>query len=248
MARQIRTLRDRRGGTRPNSPGKASVRISTLGRFAVEVDGEEVPTSEWGSRRARKLCKRLVAARGWPVTRDELIELLWPDEGDRGRLSARLSVQLSTVRRILGGRIVADRETVRLDTDQVDTDLDAFFRASTDAEIVERYGGEFLPEDRYDDWSDTVRTEAHARFAEAGRRIAAANVDDTPDAAVGLANRILEGDRYDQAAHHLVIAALARAGQLGPAHDAYENYAEAMQELDLDPLGFETVTIDPKDF
>ncbi len=233
---------------RPERHDKASVRISTLGRFAVEVDGEEVPTNAWGSRRARQLCKRLVAARGWPVTRDELIEVLWPDEGDRGRLSARLSVQLSTVRRILGGRIIADRETVRLDTDQVATDLDAFFGASDDTEIVGRYGGEFLPEDRYDDWSDAVRTEAHARFAAAARRLATRQLNATPEAVVGLANRILDADRYDQAAHHLAIAALARAGQLGRARKAHDAYAEAMAELDLDPVSFDTITTDPKVF
>ncbi|NNE11544.1 MAG: alpha/beta fold hydrolase, partial [Ilumatobacter sp.] len=58
--------------------------ISTMGRFEVAVDEQPVRTSSWGSKRARTLLKRLVAARGWPVTRDELFELLWPgDDSDR---------------------------------------------------------------------------------------------------------------------------------------------------------------------
>ena len=69
--------------------------IITMGRFDVVVDGTSVPTSAWGSKRARTLLKRLVVARGWPVTRDELIEVLWPEGGDIDRLGARLSVQLS---------------------------------------------------------------------------------------------------------------------------------------------------------
>jgi pimeloyl-ACP methyl ester carboxylesterase len=83
------------GSVRPRTAEagrRPTVRITTLGRFAVTVDGQEVPVSAWGSRRARQLCKRLVAARGWPVTRDELFDLLWPDEIDRDRLGARLSV------------------------------------------------------------------------------------------------------------------------------------------------------------
>jgi hypothetical protein len=78
---RVRAVRDRAVRSRPVAAlRRPTVRITTLGRFAVEVDGEEVPIDEWGSRRARQLCKRLVAARGWPVTRDELFELLWPDE------------------------------------------------------------------------------------------------------------------------------------------------------------------------
>ena len=50
---------------RPSAPASApAVRIVTLGRFGVQVDGAEVPTSAWGSRRARQLCKRLVAGAG----------------------------------------------------------------------------------------------------------------------------------------------------------------------------------------
>ncbi len=66
---------------RPTAP-PVSISIETLGRFALLSGGEEIPTSAWGSRRARQLCKRLVAARGWPVTRDQLADMLWPDESD----------------------------------------------------------------------------------------------------------------------------------------------------------------------
>ena len=92
--------------------------IRMFGGFTVVRDGEPVPTSAWGSRRARQLCKRLAVAAGARVAREQLIDLLWPDEAGSesyGRLGARLSVQLSTVRRILGGAVIADRESIRLD-------------------------------------------------------------------------------------------------------------------------------------
>ena len=54
--------------------------IRTMGGFEVRIDGDVVPLSAWGSRRSRTLCKRLAVALGQPVTRDELAELLWPDE------------------------------------------------------------------------------------------------------------------------------------------------------------------------
>jgi pimeloyl-ACP methyl ester carboxylesterase/DNA-binding SARP family transcriptional activator len=227
--------------SRPPAPATPpSVRIVTLGGFGVEVDGQALPTGAWGSRLARQLCKRLVAARGWPVTRDELIDMLWPDESDLRRLSARLSVQLSGVRRVLGRGVVADRETVRLDLDEVSTDLEDFYRATDDATVVAAYTGEFLPEDRYDDWSTAPRDEARTRFVAASRRLAGLELEaGDPLRAATLARGIIDADRYDDEAHRLVVEALLAAGETGQARRAHEAWAEALAEIG--------VTIDPFD-
>ncbi len=220
--------------SRPVEPRRPTVRIRTLGGFAVEVDGTEVPVGAWGSRLARQLCKRLVAARGWPVTRDELFELLWPDETDRRRLGARLSVQLSTVRRILHGGVIADRETIRLDLAEVTTDLEEFHRAVDDAAIVASYSGDLLPEDVYEDWTDAVRFEARTRFTVAAHRLAEAALrDGDADEAVTLAHRLVELDGYDERAYTTLITALRRLGEPRRAAEAYDAYVAALRELDL---------------
>ena len=224
------------GEVRPRDPTSAptSVRIVTLGRFAVEIDDDEVPIAAWGSRRARQLCKRLVAARGWPVTRDELIDLLWPDESDMARLSARLSVQLSTVRRVLRGGVIADRDSVRLDLEEVSTDIEDLFRASDDAAIVAAYSGEFLPEDVYEDWTAGPRDEARSRFVAAARRLGERLLDDGDHHRVAvLARHMIDADRYDEAAHRMLIDALKRSGQSGQALRAHRAYTEAMEEIGM---------------
>ncbi len=217
---------------RPETQGPTGAHVVTLGRFAVRVDGAEVETGAWGSRRARTLLKRLVAARGWPVTRDELIELLWPDDDDMERLGARLSVQLSAVRRVLGGGVIADRQTVALDRSVVTTDLEAYLDAADDAMIVERYTGEFLPEDRYDDWSTGVRDQARSHFVLAARRLldAATGREDWAEAAM-LARRLLEADRYDEASHRALVSALDRVGDPEGARRAADAAGSAMDEL-----------------
>jgi DNA-binding SARP family transcriptional activator len=226
---------------RPSEPPH-SVRINTLGRFAVLVEGDEVPTSAWGSRRARQLCKRLVAARGWPVTRDELIDMLWPDEFDPQRLSARLSVQLSAVRRVLGGGVVADRQSVRLDLDAVATDLEDFHAAEADGDIVAAYHGEFLAEDRYEDWAISSRDEARTRFVAAARRLAeSAGAAGDHQRSAELARRLIAADRYDESAHRLLVAALLAAGEPGEARRAHGRWAEAMDELDVEIASFDEV-------
>ena len=223
----VAPVRDRR--PRP------SVVVRTLGRFAVEVDGHEVQTSEWGSRLARQILKRLVAARGWPVTRDQLMDMLWPDEHDIGRLSARLSVQLSTVRRILGGGVIADREVVRLDLEEVDTDLEVFFAAAADEDVVAACPGEFLPEDVYEDWSSDMRAEVRSRFVAAARRLADAALDagDHGEAA-RLARRLIAEDRYDEAAHRLLVATLTGWERHGEAREAHEAWVQAMGDIGVE--------------
>lgn len=210
------------------------VYIRTLGRFAVEVDGQEVPTSVWGSRRARQLCKRLVAARGWPVTRDELFDLLWPDEADRERLSARLSVQLSTVRRVLGGGVIADREAVRLNLSEVDTDLEALHRAPDDDAALAAHAGEFLPEDRYEAWTDTTREDVRRRGTQAAGRLGqeALRTGDH-DRAMSLAHRLLDLDPYGDAGHRLLVTALRAAGDDAGARRAHASWFATMAELGL---------------
>lgn len=232
------------GEVRPRQqrPQPSSVRILTLGGFGVEVDGEPVAAAAWGSRNARQVCKRLVAARGWPVTREALIDLLWPDEDDMRRLSARLSVQLSAVRRVLGRGVVADRETVRLDVEEVSTDLEDFYKATDDAAVVAAYGGEFLPEDRFEDWSGPPRDEARTRFVTASRRLARLERErGQPLRAVEVARGIIEADRYDDDAHRLVVEALLEAEEVGEARRAHETWVAAMADLDILVEPFESL-------
>ncbi len=139
---RARLLRARLAGHRsvrevePDGTDRPSIEV--LGGFRCrDTAGEEI---RWTSRRARAVLKTLVAARGRRVSRDVLIERLWPGE-DVSRLGNRLSVALSTVRRSLDpdhrfGRdslIGADRDTLWLVTSMVDVDLEIFLDAVTSA-------------------------------------------------------------------------------------------------------------------
>lgn len=217
---------------RPLRPTDTRVTISTLGRFGVQIDGEEVPTSDWGSRIPRQICKRLVAARGWPVTREELFDMLWPDETDVAKLGARLSVQLSTIRRVLGGGVIADRQTVALNLSEVTTDLEALLGAATDDQIVATYAGEFLPEEVDDDWAVGARDQTRATFVAAARRLATISEEhDQHDEAAALARRLIEVDRYDEAAHQLLVNSLLAQGDTSSARRAHQRWATCLADI-----------------
>lgn len=220
-------------------PRRRQVRIETMGGFQVQVDGEVVPASAWGSRQARLVCKRLAVAVDRPVTREELVGLLWPDDVDPGRCGARLSVVLSGIRRVLGGGLVADRDAVRLDLDAVELDLVALAEAvarGDDAAVVAAASGPVLPEEAYDDWAIVARQRASAAVASARRRLAGrAAADGRWDEVVGHAHAMLELDAYDERAHELLVRALVADGRRGEARSAVERYRAAMGELGVQP-------------
>ena len=174
------------------------------------------------------------------MTREELFDMCWPDETDTSKLGARLSVQLSAVRRVLGGGVIADRRTVALNLQEVTTDLEALLNATDDKETVATYTGEFLPEEVDDDWAIGARNETRAAFTAAARRLAAsAQQQDDHDTAAALARRLIEVDHYDETAHELLVQSLLAAGDTAAARHAHQLWARYLSEIDITVQPFE---------
>ena len=57
-----------------------TVQISMLGRFEVAVDGVPVPEGHWARRHAAALVKVLAMAPGRRLHREQLLDLIWPDD------------------------------------------------------------------------------------------------------------------------------------------------------------------------
>jgi DNA-binding SARP family transcriptional activator len=185
------------------------------------------------------VCKRLAVAVDRPVPRDELAELLWPDEADPAKRSSRLSVVLSNVRRVLRGGLLADRDAVRLDLDAVTLDLaavQAAIAAGDDDALAATHTGPVLPEDAYDDWAIAARDRVASAAAGAHRRLAAAAERRADrDEAVRHARAALDLDPFDEPVHELLIRALHAAGRHGEARTAAARYHDRMTELGIRP-------------
>jgi len=248
-------------GFDPGDHGSAPLAIVTLGRFAVLRNGEPVPAAAWQSRKARDLLKLLVARRGRPITRDAALEALWPGE-PAGPLANRLSVALSTVRRVLDpdrGQppdrfITADTQSLALRTDHVAVDVVEFLQAAEtaiadagngDRDVAEArlraaerlYTGDFLEDDLYEDWAIDCRELARSAALELSRLLArAATARGDDEAGSRHLHRILERDPYDADAWIALVAAQARLRRYGEARRQHAIYARRMAELDIAPL------------
>ncbi|MEU4335375.1 BTAD domain-containing putative transcriptional regulator [Micromonospora lupini] len=237
-----------------------AVVIHTLGDFRVFRAGAVVPYGEWQSKKARDLLKILVAHRGRAVPRARLMELLWPDESP-SRTANRLSVLLSTLRRVLGtgrrtsgrGAVLADRGSVAIDLDVIDVDVETFLTAAEEAQVAlrgghpdtaralvradELYGGDFLADDPYEDWAQPLREEAQVAHTSVLRALAQ-HASDTDQKLVYLM-RLVHRDPYDEDAHLELVQVLRAAGRHGEAQRRYRTYVERMRELGIAPAGGE---------
>jgi DNA-binding SARP family transcriptional activator len=238
----------------------ATVAVKALGGFRVVREGSAVAPSDWRSKKARDVLKILVAHRGHPVTRDYLIEAIWPDE-DPALTGNRLSVALSTIRGVLdpeknwsADRFLVTREqSISIDTDHVAVDVEAFLsqaaeglreqRAGHNPEALElledaetAYTGDFLEEDVYEDWSMGLREEARAAYrAVAGALAELAAQAGKHDDAIRYRLRIVERDPYDEDSQLGLVRAFIGAGRHGEARRAYRSYAGRMEQIGVEP-------------
>ena len=238
----------------------ARVRIATLGGLTVFRDGVEVSTSDWGSRKTRELLKHLVAHRG-RVSRVALGATLWPDEDDPAR---RLSALVSTLRAVLDPEkaeapdhfVGADPESVWLDTDDVEVDIERFETLTGRARELRRAGrpldaasmfaaaqrlylGEFLADDTFVDEFIPLREHLRLAASEVARSLARSSGDaGDHGAAARQWLRALELDPYDESAHLGLIGSLVARRSHGEARRAYRAYVGRMAELGIEPEPF----------
>lgn len=193
------------------------LRVRLLGGFEVEVDARPIPADRWRRRRAAALVKLLSLASDHRLPREQVIDALWPDMDARAG-GANLRKAAHHARRTVGvdEAIVLDGATAQLlPSGHVVTDVAGFEAAAREAlargdvdlsrRAATSYGGELLPDDRYEPWCDQRREQLQRVYREL--------------LAVGrLWGRLLAVDPTNERAHRGVIrehlAARDRAGAI----------------------------------
>lgn len=145
------------------------VRIRLLGGFEVDIDGTVVPGAAWTRRHAAMLVKLLALRPHRRLHREQVVDLFWPDDPIDTAI-AKLHKAAHYARRIAGhpATIVLSGDQVQL-FPELDVSVDAHDvgaladEALTRNDVglatraVERYTGDLLPEDLYDDWASAPR-------------------------------------------------------------------------------------------
>jgi DNA-binding SARP family transcriptional activator len=207
----------------------ATCQVRVLGGFGVAVDGQPVPTHAWRSRRAADVVKLLAIEPSHRLHREQVMELLWPDLAVEAA-GANLRKAVHYARRALGdpGAIAVDGQVLVLWPDgSLDCDLERFDRAA-DAALASgdapacaaaaaTYGGDVLPDDRYEWWAEERRTKARTHYVALLR-------------AAGDWTRLLELDETDEEAHRAMMRRHLAAGRRREALRQFEQLREALRE------------------
>ena len=223
------------------------ISLELLGRFAVRVDGAEIPAAAWKRDRAAAIIKLLALSPERRIHREQAMEAFWPDL-DAEAAGANLRKALHFARKALGApdaigivrEIVAFSPDVEIETDVIrfETAAKAALRSRDAAECetaADLYGGALLPDDRFLEWLDAPRQRLQQLYVEtlrAGklwRRLIALDPTDEEaqcalmQAALDAGNRTEAIRQFDQLREKLH----AELG-VGPSRPAIELYERAL--------------------
>src|SRR4029079_1057866 len=143
--------------------------LRLLGEFRAEIDGRLVPPDAWRQGRAASLVKLLALSARDRLTRERVIEALWPGMApEAGGTNVRKAVHFA--RRALGGEeaIAVRAGLVELwPLGEVSTDVERFSAASLHAstfrdvdayrQAAALYPDDLLPDDVEESWLDNRR-------------------------------------------------------------------------------------------
>jgi DNA-binding SARP family transcriptional activator len=224
--------------------------ILTLGKFEVSQHGQTIDKSAWHQRKAGELFRLLLISTGHTLTRDEIIETLWPDKsiGQAQPLFHRATSQL---RRVLESDLPDKFPSRYLEVDEGRVVLHLPIGSRIDFEEFEQsvcreqwsealacYGGDLFPDDRYADWAAALRERLIQRYlriliTQAQLDFSAADYAETLDRC----RRALAIEPWHEAAAYLVMRAHLAQNDRPSALRVYRTLERTLHaELGLAPM------------
>jgi predicted ATPase/DNA-binding SARP family transcriptional activator len=232
----------------------APLDIHLLGGFRVVIDGNAMPDGAWRQKRAAAIVKLLALEPTHRLHRDHVTETLWPDV-DPDVAANNLRVFLHYARRGLEAAgapratfLVRDGEDlllgpsqlVRVDVDLFEVALDRAWRRSDPGAAqaaLDRYHGDLLPEDPYEDWLADRRATLRTSYLTLLSRLAQLHEQRSEfGEAINALQRLLATEPLDEVAHTTLIRLLALTGRRRQALQQYNTLVVLLdRELGVEP-------------
>jgi len=242
--------------------------VSTLGRFEVHRGQEPLVGGNWSRRKVRDLFKLLLSVDQHRLHREQVQEILWPASpleqagNSFGKtlylLRRALEPGLAAGKGSASVYVLLDRDTVMLLPEHMRIDADLFeteakqlqgrlrSRSARQDEalldececVLNLYGGDFLPEDLYEDWATRRRDRLRRLYCsllESAAELALAHTKG--QRACEYLLTLLEYNPADEQTHRRLMQTYARMGRRRDAVNQYQRLRDVLrEELRTNPL------------
>ena len=237
-----------------SSPGKLELRL--LGLTEITVDGTRIDERLWTRRKSKSLLKILALAPRHQVSREQLMEMLWP-ELDPDLSANNLNKVIHAARRTLEPElksgadsrfVVTSEQQIALtasgglwiDAEEFETAALTSLRGDIVADVdhaLALYRGDLLDEDRYEEWTQTRREHLKRLY---GRLLAhAGQLDEAQGRMLESIDRwakLLALDDCNEDAHRQLMRLYAMTGTRHLAVQQFEQCRDTIhRELDAEP-------------
>jgi len=225
-----------------------------LGGFRVSVGSAPIEENAWRLRKAAALVKLLSLAEGHRLHREQAMNLLWPDSG-RVAAANNLRQALYVARKALhpdprfaSRYLSSEVESLAMCREgTLWVDVWAFEEASATARsakepaayqaALDLYGGDLLPDDRYEEWTEGRREELrhtwlllHVELARAYEKLG------EYERGIDVLRRAVLEEPSNEKAHVGLMRLYALSGRQGEALTQFERLREALSgQLDAEP-------------
>ncbi|GCE23470.1 DUF6788 family protein [Dictyobacter kobayashii] len=228
------------------------------------LDWQTVTDASWQHQRVRALLGCLVSVGGRKLGREQITEALWPDLDietagsrlDRAVYSLRQVFEPGRNRPATSPLLLTEREVLTLaDSSQIWVDADVFEQLLARAheirdgedlgakekllkEAASLYGGEFLPEDRRNEWTRGRRESLQRSWIGLLLELADLMIDrDALVHAIDPLDKLISVDPTNEAGVQRLMVVLEKLGRRGEALRAYKKLATVLhQEYNIAPL------------
>ena len=238
--------------------GEGSIlQIRTLGRFEILVDGVPIPEKRWPRQKTKELLKVLLTAPGRPFTFDQLADALLPGANVE-TATHNIQARTSELRRVLEPGLSRGRDSkfiissgegyafaqvyeCTVDAQEFEARIRESERLESDrlwqkaAEAFEEalllYGGEFLAEDRYAEWAESMRSRLRERYLQSLGCLASCYAElGRLRQAISCCQRVLGIDPCRESVTRRLMEYQDAAGQRSQALESFEIAERALHE------------------
>lgn len=239
------------------------MKIYQLGAFEVWLS-QDGPVTAWPQRKTKGLLKLLLAQRGQILTQDQLIDALFP-ELELDKAAKTLYNRISELRRVLepdltrgnrsryllrvgqGSYRFSPDAACWIDTEEFERQLQAARQqqeagrwqeaAACYEQVVALYRGEYLAEDRYEEWTQDLRQRWAQRYQQTLLEKAECHAQlQQHDAAMACVQKALDHQPWDEAAYGKLMLYAFYAGDHARVVETYKRCVVALQEhLEVEP-------------